>query len=135
MKSFLELMDLHGRVACITGGAGHIGQAMGEVLAELGASVVVADLDGSGCRKVASVLETTCGAAAMALELDLGDEQAVRAVPGAIAERFDRLDILINCAALVGTTALKGWTVPFLQQSSEAWRLALEVNLTAPFVL
>ena len=135
MKSFQQLMDLDGRVACITGGTGHIGQAMGEVLAELGACIVVSDLAEARCREVASSLETTCGAATMPLALDLADEKAVRAVPAAIAERFGRLDILINCAALVGTTALKGWVVPFLEQSSEAWRLALEVNLTAPFLL
>ena len=128
-------MDLHGRVACITGGAGHIGQAMGETLAELGASIVIADLAGSACREVASRLEAACGVAAMPIELDLTDERAVRAVPESIAARFGRLDILINCAALVNTTSMKGWVAPFAEQSSEAWRMALEVNLTAPFVL
>jgi NAD(P)-dependent dehydrogenase (short-subunit alcohol dehydrogenase family) len=59
----------------------------------------------------------------------------VRAAPAAIAERFGRLDILVNCAAMVNSTNLKGWVVPFAEQSAEAWRLALEINLTAPFLL
>ena len=40
-----------------------------------------------------------------------------------------------RCAALVGTSDLKGWSTPFLEQNSDTWRLALEVNLTAQFVL
>ena len=45
------------------------------------------------------------------------------------------MDIIVNCAALVGTTELDGWAVPLQDQSSKSWRRALEVNLTAPFVL
>ena len=135
MKTFRQLTDLQGRVACITGGAGHIGRAMGEVLAELGAAVVVADLSETRCQETAAAFESAYGAVAMPLELDVSDEKAVRAVPAAIAERFGRLDILINCAALVNTTNLKGWVAPFAEQSAEAWRLALEVNLTGPFIL
>jgi NAD(P)-dependent dehydrogenase (short-subunit alcohol dehydrogenase family) len=36
---------------------------------------------------------------------------------------------------LVGTSGLKGWNTPFKDQQSDTWRLALDVNLTAPFVL
>jgi NAD(P)-dependent dehydrogenase (short-subunit alcohol dehydrogenase family) len=45
------------------------------------------------------------------------------------------LNILINNAAFVGTSDLKGWAVPFEQQTVETWRRALEVNLTAIFDL
>ena len=44
MKSLKELMNLQGRVALITGGGGHIGAAMSEALAELGATIVVLDV-------------------------------------------------------------------------------------------
>src|SRR5207237_919399 len=43
--------------------------------------------------------------------------------------------ILINNAALVGTSQLKGWGVPFAAQNADTWRQALAINLTAPFVL
>ena len=55
--------------------------------------------------------------------------------PAGFARRFGRIDIIVNCAAFVGTSGLEGWAVPFEQQSDETWRRALEVNLTAPFVL
>ena len=49
--------------------------------------------------------------------------------------RCDRLAILINNAAFVGTSTLEGWAVPFEGQSIETWQRAMEVNLTAPFHL
>jgi NAD(P)-dependent dehydrogenase (short-subunit alcohol dehydrogenase family) len=44
MRSLKSLMDLSGRAVLITGGAGHIGRAMADAVAELGASVAIADL-------------------------------------------------------------------------------------------
>ena len=134
MKSIKELMNLKGRVALVTGGAGHIGTALAEALAELGAVVVVLD-SSSEAEKVAGRLQSDFKVESIALESVLADEHSIRSVPGFIDERFGRLDILVNCAALVGTSELKGWLGSFAEQSPEAWRLALEINLTAPFAL
>ncbi len=128
------LIDLKGRVACITGGGGHIGGAMGEALAELGAAVVVLDSQ-AACQNTAERIQKEFDVPVLPLVIDVGQEGELRKVPEAVLKRFGRLDILVNCAALVGTSDLKGWTVPFSEQQSDTWRLALEVNLTAPFVL
>ena len=48
MRSLKELMDMQGCVAVITGGAGHIGLAAGKALVELGATIVVLDLEPQG---------------------------------------------------------------------------------------
>jgi NAD(P)-dependent dehydrogenase (short-subunit alcohol dehydrogenase family) len=128
-------MDLTDRVALVTGGAGHVGGAICDALAELGASLVVLDLDGGRCRSTADKLTTTYGARAEPISIDLRDHEAVREVPTSIASMFGRLDILVNTAALVGTSELKGWTVPFEEQGADAWRLAQDVNLLAPFML
>lgn len=128
-------MDLQGRVALVTGGAGYIGSTLGEALAELGAGIVVVDLQPGPCMEVAKRIHETYKVRTLPLVLDLSDEQALRSVPNKISDNFGRLDILINCAALAGTSELKGWAGPFLEQSGEAWRLALEVNLTVPFLL
>src|SRR5438045_3764112 len=106
MKSLRELMDLTGRVACITGGAGHIGSAMADALAELGAAVVVVDLSPDRCAETALMLERSRGVESMPLPIDLAEETAVRSIPAAVNARFGRLDILIHCAALVGSSAL-----------------------------
>jgi NAD(P)-dependent dehydrogenase (short-subunit alcohol dehydrogenase family) len=103
MKTIRELMDLSGRAALITGGAGHIGRACGEALAEAGAAVAVLDLDQGACERTAADLTGRFGVPAMALGLDLADEAALVAAPGKVAETLGRLDILVNCAAFVGT--------------------------------
>lgn len=135
MKSLKQLMDLTGRVAAITGGAGHIGRTAGEALGELGASVVVLDLDQTACDAAARRIADTFKTRTVGLAVDLEDEAAVRAIPAQIKSELEGLDILVNCAALVGTSELKGWATPFLEQSPSTWRRALEINLTAAFVL
>ena len=135
MKSLGALMRLNGRVALITGGAGHLGQAMGQALAELGAAIAVLDVNGDEANATAERLRLEYGVRALAVAVDLADEEQVRAVPRAVVDGLGALDILINNAALVGTSALEGWAVPFDRQSADTWRRAMEVNLTAPFVL
>src|SRR5512140_2133778 len=135
MKSIHDLMDLHGRVALITGGAGHIGFAIAESLAELGAGIAVLDMTNEDCDRACRQLGDTFGVQTLALAANLASEDELRSVPDKVGGHFGRLDILVNCAALVGTSSLQGWAVPFAQQSAEAWKLALDVNLTAPFVL
>lgn len=135
MKSLEELMDLNGRVALITGGAGHIGSAMGEALAELGAKIVILDVSQDACDSESDRIQRLFNVETLSLAIDLSDEKAVRSAPDRVLKRFSSLDILINCAALVNASNMKGWTTTFNEQRSDMWRLALEVNLTAPFIL
>jgi len=134
-RTIRDLMDLSGRVALVTGGAGHIGREAALALAELGAAVAVLDLDRVAAERVAAEVSTRWSTQAFALGVDLEDEDAVRQTPVRTTDALGGLDIVVNCAALVGSSELPGWAVPLEQQSSGAWRLALEVNLTAPFLL
>ena len=130
-----ELTRLEGRVALVTGAAGHIGRVFVEALAELGASVAALDLDPRACEALSGAVAREYGVQVIPLAVDLVNEEQVRAAPARVVERFGRLDILVNCAALVNTADLTGWIAPFIEQRIEAWRLAVETNLTAPFVL
>jgi NAD(P)-dependent dehydrogenase (short-subunit alcohol dehydrogenase family) len=129
MRSVSELADLHGRRALVAGGAGHIGSVACETLAELGAAVAVVDIDGERAQAIAGRI------GGEAIVCDLADEGATRAAVVDVADRLGGLDVLIHCAALVGSSELAGWSVPFDQQSVAAWRHALDVNLTSAFVL
>lgn len=131
MKTITELANLAGRCAILTGGTGNIGQAVAETLIELGARVAIVDLDKTACEERAESLGTN----ALPLACDLKDEQATRKTVRTAIKAFDGLDLLIHCAAYVGTTQLPGWSVPFDQQTVEAWDNAMRVNLTSAFVL
>lgn len=135
MKTIQELMDLSGRVALVTGGSGHIGRAICDTLAELGASIVVLDIDEKSVTQAVENLQSRYHVGALPLAIDLADQEKVQAIPSLVLDQFGRLDILVNNAAFVGTSNLKGWVTPFKDQLPETWRDALEVNLTAPFVL
>lgn len=134
LASLQDLMTLNGRVAAITGGAGHIGRAMAEALAELGASVAIVDVSARAADTAAD-LAGRFGVAAAGFAIDLADDSQVAALPAQVAESLGGLDILIHCAAFVGTSGLSGWLVPFEEQSVDTWRKAMDVNLTAPFAL
>jgi NAD(P)-dependent dehydrogenase (short-subunit alcohol dehydrogenase family) len=131
MSRIADLMRLDGRVAVITGGAGHLGRAMAAALVELGAKVALVDRDPAATDAAAVAL----GSAAAGFAVDLADDAAVRTLPDAVNAKLGGLDILINNAAFVGTSTLEGWVVPFAEQSVETWRKCLDVNLTAAFAL
>jgi NAD(P)-dependent dehydrogenase (short-subunit alcohol dehydrogenase family) len=135
MRKLSDLMNLRGRVALITGGAGHVGRAAAAALSELGCRVVLVDLAEAQPEAAANEIHRSFGAECFGLNCDIADGNAVRAIPAQLDRYNGRLDILINCAALVGSKELEGWIAPFDGQSETAWRKALEVNLTAPFLL
>ncbi len=128
-------MDLQGRVAVITGGAGHLGTAFCEALAEQGARIVVVDLQAERCESIAKRIRAAFHVDVLPLVADLAHENEIKAIPKAVLDRFGQMDVLVNCAAFVGTSTLEGWCVDFAAQSPATWRLALEVDLTAPFIL
>lgn len=135
MKPLKELMGLQGRVAVITGGAGHLGAAMAEALAELGCTICIVDRSTSKLHALCEQLRAQWQVDAEAFEVDLEQESQRIALPEQVTRRFGRADILVNNAAFVGDSTLKGWAVRFEHQQIDTWRRALEVNLTAAFHL
>lgn len=135
MKSINDLMSLKGRVAVVTGGAGRIGSVMAEALAEIGANIVILDISLESCVPVCKRISKEYDVEVLSLAADLALEEHIRTVPDKVVDKVGRLDILVNCAAFIGTSILPGWAVPFEQQSVNTWRRALGVNMTAPFLL
>ena len=135
MRTISQLMSLTGKTAVITGGAGHIGAAIAEALAEAGATIALVDRERLELERRAEHIRRAANVDVATFEVELADEANVRALPRNVAERCGSLDVLVNCAAFVGTSKLDGWAVPFEQQRSAAWRAAFEVNVTAVFEL
>lgn len=134
MRDLKTLMDMTGRRALITGGAGHLGRTMADSLAELGADVLLVDVPGVATQAVADDIAARRGVSVTVLECDLEDADA-RTALAAEVRQGGVLSVLVNSAAFVGTSGLTGWAEPFEGQSIETWRRALEVNLTAGFHL
>ena len=99
MRQISQLLDITGRKALITGGAGHIGSAAAETLVELGASVAVLDVDESACLKAVDRLCQLRPNSAVAIHCDLGDEARTREAVQSALHQLGGLEILIHCAA------------------------------------
>ncbi|SDF20904.1 SDR family oxidoreductase [Desulfovibrio legallii] len=128
-------VSLEGRVALVTGATGHIGQAICLELAAHGAAVAVLDLQEQTCVRLCEAIAAKYSVPVLPVPCNLAEDAQVHAVPHRIAAALGGLDILINNAGFVGTSGLPGWVTDIERQTTETWRKALEVNLTAPFTL
>lgn len=135
MTTIKELSNLNGRRALITGATGGLGKVMAATLAELGADLVLVDRPGADFAKVSDPLIQRWGIKIQHRDCDLEQQSQRTELIHWLKSSGEGLNILINNAAFVGTSELKGWGVPFEQQTVETWRRALEVNLTAAFDL
>jgi 3-oxoacyl-[acyl-carrier protein] reductase len=88
-------IDLAGRVAVVTGGAGAIGTGICRMLAANGARVVVADIAMDGARALAADLPD-----AMACEIDISSESSTQDGVAAVVARYGQIDILVNNAGV-----------------------------------
>lgn len=122
----MRLFDLTGRVVIVTGGNGGIGLGMARGLAEAGAAVAVAGRNEAKSRAAVAELEKL-GAKAMAVVVDVTDEQSCQRMVAATVESFGRLDILVNNA---GTNIRKQPE----EYTLDEWHTVLETNLTSAFV-
>ena len=86
MRKLNQLMNLKKRVALITGGAGHLGFAIAESLAEAGAKIVLLDVNEKACKQKARQIQRKYKVKTMALVMDLTDLKQLRAVPQQIRE-------------------------------------------------
>jgi NAD(P)-dependent dehydrogenase (short-subunit alcohol dehydrogenase family) len=96
----LERFSLAGKVAIVTGGAGGCGEEYGRALTEVGAHVVLADLDGEGAEQKAKQLREQ-GRQAIGVRVDITDPEAAAEMVARTRDEFGGVDILINNAALM----------------------------------
>jgi NAD(P)-dependent dehydrogenase (short-subunit alcohol dehydrogenase family) len=117
---------LSGRVAIVTGGARHIGAVYARKLAEEGAAVVVADiLDGA---PVADEIRAA-GGQALALKVDVSNEEDTERMAADSVKAFGRIDILVNNAAIF----INIQRHPFYEITADEWDRVSAVNIKGPF--
>jgi len=135
MTTLRELSNLKGRQALITGASGGLGQIFAETLAELGADLILVDLHGTDLDDLAERVDRDWGVSVKNIYCDLENQNQRTCLIQQVANSKGDLNILVNNAALVGSSDLRGWSVPFEEQSIDTWRRATEINLTAVFDL
>lgn len=136
-ESIFKKFDMTGKTAIITGAAGLLGKQFCLALAQVGANVVMADLEKK------PVLENEVefremGLNALALEVDVSDPDSTKSMVERALTVFGSVDVLVNSAALDPKFDSAGVSAQganaFESFSLDAWRQALDVNLTGMFL-
>jgi NAD(P)-dependent dehydrogenase (short-subunit alcohol dehydrogenase family) len=133
----LQRYSLSDRVAIITGAAGLLGTDYCHTLASVGAHVVVADIDAQRSALLADEVTESHGVDALAMEVDVADPDSVRGMVVKTMDRFNRVDVLVNNAAIdpkfdpehADKHGNRFEDFPFPE-----WQHALDVNVTGMFL-
>jgi NAD(P)-dependent dehydrogenase (short-subunit alcohol dehydrogenase family) len=129
--------DLTGRVAVITGGAGLLGVEHARAIAAAGGIPVIVDIDGDRATAIAGELSASAGMGAIAIVADITVKADVERLTQTTLDRFGRIDILINNAAMTvkgGGEHDADYFAAFEDYPLELWEQALKVNLTGAFL-
>ena len=115
-------MNFKGKTALITGAAVGIGRAVALLLGEMGADLILLDIDYEGLCEVKEELASSTGNVQI-YSCDISDDSAVNEVIAKATKDSERVDILVNNAAI-----WKTWKL-FADESMEAWRRFFDINV------
>ena len=122
-------MRLKDKVALITGAGQGIGRACALRFSQEGAHVVIAEIQENKARSVVQEIESA-GGQALAVKVDVSQPESVKAMVQQALTRFERIDVLVNNAAIFSTIKMK----PFEQITLEEWNRLMAVNLAGTFL-
>jgi NAD(P)-dependent dehydrogenase (short-subunit alcohol dehydrogenase family) len=131
------MFDLSGRVAILTGGDGLLGRQYSRTLAAAGAAVLIADLDGDRAAEAAHAVALETGGEAVGLSVDVTIASDVDKMVAVARDRWDRIDILINNAAIdpkFDAAVAAQQANSFEDYPQSLWQKSLDVNLTGAFL-
>jgi 3-oxoacyl-[acyl-carrier protein] reductase len=123
----MNRIDLHERVAVITGGAQGFGYAIGQRMLDSGAAVALWDIDSARLEQARAELSGKGSVSTQVVELT--DENAVSAATQATLQKHGQIDVLVNNAGIAGGNGATWELDPAI------WRRVIEVNLVAPYLV
>ena len=116
--------DLSGRTALVTGASRGIGRALALALAKAGAHVLALARTSGGLEELDDEIRAIGGAASL-IPLDLVEGDGIEQLGAALLKRFDKLDILVANAAVLGDLA------PLADIDAKVWQQTMNLNVTA----
>ncbi len=123
-----EVFNLKDNVAIVTGASGGLGQVLSKILAQAGATLILLDIQKEGLSKVAENLLKT-GHAVNSYVCDIRSEAEINQVIEAVHQQHQRIDILVNCAAVLGADA------PLFNIEADDWDTVLATNLKGTWMI
>ena len=122
---------LKDKVVIVTGGGHGIGKAYCLGFGQAGSRVVVADIDKPAADQVSAEVMQQNGAQALALHTDVADEKSTKEMAAAVLQRFGRIDVLINNAAIFATIPMNRGRMETIDPAE--WDRLMAVNLKGLF--
>ena len=119
-------MSLQNKVALVTGAASGIGEQCARKLASLGAAVVIADLNLENAQKVAASI-VAAGGKALAVAMDVSNEEAVNAGVESAVRQFGSIDVLVSNAGIQ-------IVAPIEEYAFSDWKKMLSIHLDGAFL-
>lgn len=130
MTTATELFKLNDKIAVITGGVGILGRGYCRAMAELGATVIIADRNQEDCDALAATLASETGSQVMGMAVDLSSEASIKDWAKRILDTLGRVDVLMNNAA----AKADGFFAPLESYSLDTWNAVMAVNVNALFL-
>ena len=119
------------KVIIVTGGGHGIGKAYCFGFGRSGSRVVVADIDRPAAEQVTAQITKETGSEVLATHVDVADEKSTKDMVVAALERFARIDVLINNAAIFATVPMNRGRIETI--TSDEWDKLMAVNLKGLF--
>ena len=132
--TYRNLIDLTGRVAVVTGGAGILGRRCCAGLADFGADVAIVDLDEAAASDLASEISSAFGRRALGIGCDITRPDAVAVMAERVEKDLGPIDVLHNNAASKAGRP-EAFFAPLEDFALETWREVMAVNIDAMFLV
>ena len=126
-RSVLQLFDLHGKTALVTGGSRGLGLQMAHALGEAGARIMLSSRKADDLEQAASELQAA-GIDARWIAADCGKEEDIRRLADETLQRMGDVDILVNNAGA-------SWGAPAEDHPVAAWDKVMNLNIRGYFIL
>ena len=129
----MDLFSLKNKTAIVTGALGLIGKKHCEALANAGANVVVADVNGEKSKEFAAIL----GSNHLGIGVDVTNEASLKAAKDEILAKYGSIDVLVNNAAIndmFENPAMAAELSAFENYPLDAFQKSLDVNITGVFL-